>query len=110
MNFASISLVPEDEVVGELADGVIAFAVGPPGLLGGEAFDRGVAGDEPVLDVVRGVKLLEKNALEGGGRRLGCGRLGGGGEGVKTEGEGKDEDDSFHVRGTSSEDDLRTYR
>src|SRR5215467_9343437 len=45
--------VPEDEVVGELSDGVIALAVGPVGLFGGESFDGDVGGDEPVFIIVR---------------------------------------------------------
>ena len=59
--------VPEDEVVGKLSDGVVAFAVGPVGLVGGESFDGYVAGDEPVFIIVRGFELLQEDAAERGG-------------------------------------------
>src|SRR6185369_15174832 len=75
-------LVPEDEVVGELAYGVIPFAVGPLRLIGGEAGDGSVAGGEPVLGVMGGAELFEKDAFERGGRRFGWRVLGvGGGNG-----------------------------
>ena len=54
-------------MIGELADRVVSFTVGPTGLLGGEAFDRGVGVNEPVLLVVRGAELFEENALQGWG-------------------------------------------
>ena len=51
-------------MVGELSDGVIALAIGPIGLLGGEAFDGDVRGDEPVFLGVRGLELVEQDAPE----------------------------------------------
>ena len=46
--------VPEDEVVSELPDGVVPFAIGPLGLVGGKTLDSDVAGDEPIFFVVGG--------------------------------------------------------
>lgn len=47
--------VPEEEMIGELAYGVVTGAGGPFGLIGGEALDGDVDGDEPVFLVVGGV-------------------------------------------------------
>jgi hypothetical protein len=47
-----------------LADGVVAFAVGPTGLLRSKAGDGYVRGDEPILLIVSGAELLEKNPSE----------------------------------------------
>jgi hypothetical protein len=58
--------VPEQEVVGELSDGMIAFAVGPIGLIGGESCDGYIRRDEPVFIVVSGLKLFEQDAAERG--------------------------------------------
>lgn len=94
-------LVPEEEVVGEHADGVVGRCgifgcLGwgdPAGLLGGEAGDGGVDGDEPLGLVVGGAELLEEDGAEVGGFGLGLGlRLGlglGDGEGGEEEGEEK---------------------
>ena len=85
--------VPEPEMVGEHADGVVgdgielARGVGgdPLGLLGREAGDGGVDGGEPLGLVVRGAELVEEGGAEGRGgfvwgRGGGCLGLGGGGE------------------------------
>jgi len=58
--------VPEDQVIGELSDGVVAFAVGPVGLIGRKSFDGNIGGDEPVFIIVRRFELLYKNAAERG--------------------------------------------
>ena len=58
--------VPEDEMVGKLADGMVALAVGPTGLLGSKSFDGDVGGDEPVFVGVRGLELIEKDAAQRG--------------------------------------------
>ena len=50
-------------MIGQLADGVIAFAVGSAGLFGGKTLHGSVAGDEPVLCIVRGAELLEQNTF-----------------------------------------------
>jgi hypothetical protein len=42
-----IPSIPEHQMVGKLADRVISFAVGPIGLLGGQAFHGGIRGHEP---------------------------------------------------------------
>ena len=63
--------VPEDKVIGQLADGVIALAVCPVGLLGGEAGDCDVRGDKPFFLIVRASELLEQDASESGGRLFG---------------------------------------
>ena len=82
--------IPEPEMVGEHADGVVgdgvelARGVGgdPLGLLGREAGDRGVDGREPLGLVVRGAELVEESGAEGGGglRLFRCLGKGGGGE------------------------------
>jgi len=91
--------VPEEEVVGEHADGMVGrcgIFVGlgwgdPVGLLGGEAADGGVDGDEPLGLVVGGAELLDEDRAEvggfGPGLRLGLGL--GEGEGGEEEGEEK---------------------
>jgi hypothetical protein len=50
-------LVPEDQVIGELADGVVALAVRPSRLFRRDVGDGDVAADEPVALVMRAVKL-----------------------------------------------------
>jgi hypothetical protein len=66
--------VPEEEMIGELAYGVVAGAGGPLCLFGGKAFDGNVDGDEPVLLGVGGAELVKEDASEGGrclrGRRV----------------------------------------
>ena len=49
------ALIPEDQVIGELADGVVAFAVCPVSLLGREVRNRDIAADEPVALVMGAV-------------------------------------------------------
>lgn len=84
--------VPEEEMVGEHADGVVGWGrvAGAGGggdkacLLGGEAGDGGVDGNEPVRLVVGGAELLEEDGAEGGGGlrlRWSLGEAGGEGEG-----------------------------
>ena len=90
-------LVPEEEVGGEHADGVVGWCgifgdLGgwdPVGLLGGEAGDGSVDGDEPLGLVVGGAELLEEDGAEVGGFGLGLGRRLGEGEGGEEEGEEK---------------------
>ena len=60
------SRIPEDQVIGELTDGVVAFAVLPVGLLGREVGDGDIGADEPVALVVRAVQLVEQDGAEGG--------------------------------------------
>ena len=62
-----ISPVPEHQMVGELADGVISFAIGPIGLLGGQAFDGSIGGHEPFGAGVRGTQLREQDFPKSGG-------------------------------------------
>ena len=94
--------VPEEKVVGELAYGVVggswvvgaAFGGGDPArLLGGEAGDGGVDGDEPLGFVVGRAELGEEEGFQGrcrgwGGlaRGLGLGLDGGEGEGREQDG------------------------
>jgi len=61
----------------------------PAGLLGGEAGDGGVDGDEPLGLVVGGAELLEEDGAEVGGFELGLGLGLGDGEGGEEEGEEK---------------------
>src|SRR5205085_9524395 len=68
--------VPEDEVIGKLADGMVTFAVGPTGLLGSESINSGIRRDKPFGFVVRGTQLFEQDALEGRRRFLICGKGG----------------------------------
>ena len=84
-------------MVGKLADGVVALAGAPFGLIGGEAGDGDVCRNKPIFLVVCGVKLLKQDATQGGG--LGRGRAGAGaGAGVvpvpdlPRSGEGQGED------------------
>ena len=69
--------VPEEEVVGDHADGVVGgcgifgaeFGFGDPaGLLGSEVGDGDVDGDEPLFFGVSGAELGEEGGAEGGGR------------------------------------------
>lgn len=101
-------LVPEEEVVGEHADGMVGRCGifggrgwwDPAGLLGGESGDGGVDGDEPLGLVVGGAELLEENGAEGSGFGLGLGlRLGLGlGEGEGGEEEGEEKSIEEHAR------------
>ena len=59
-------MIPEDQVIGELADGVVAFAVCPVGLLGREVRNRDIAADEPFAFVMCAVQLVEQDGAEGG--------------------------------------------
>ena len=94
------TLVPEGEVDGELADGVLAgFACGlgwnPLGLLGREAGDGGVEGDEPLGFVMDGVELREQDGAQGGRGFLGWSL----GEGERSQQEEQREKQSAaHVR------------
>ena len=59
-------LIPEDEVVGKLADRVVAAAVGPLGLFRREIFYGNIGRNKPILLVVRGPQLFQQNALQRG--------------------------------------------
>ena len=56
--------IPENQVIGELTDGVIAALVRPGSLFRRQALDGNVGGDKPIFDVVRGAELLEQDGLE----------------------------------------------
>src|SRR5882724_4906610 len=51
-------------MVGELAYGMIAFAVGPGRLFRSQAFHGDIGGDEPVVFIVRSAQLLEQDAAQ----------------------------------------------
>ena len=57
--FGERLLVPEHEVVGELADGMISLSVAPTGLFRGYALQRHVGGHKPFFLVVSSAQLLE---------------------------------------------------
>lgn len=78
--------IPEKKMISELADRVIAALIGPRGLLGSKARDGEADGDEPVLFVMGGAKLLEQDTAKGG-RRLLLLRKSGDGEEQKGNGE-----------------------
>ena len=66
------ALIPEDQVIGELADGVVALAVGPARLLRCEVGDSDVGADEPVALVMGAVQLVKQDGFQ---RRCGLLRL-----------------------------------
>ena len=58
--------IPEDQVIGELADGVIAGAVSPGGLLRSESGNGIVGWDKPFFAVVGRFELRQQNRAQGG--------------------------------------------
>jgi hypothetical protein len=64
LEVGEITPIPKHQVVGQLANGVISFAVGPVGLLGGQAFDGGIGGHEPFGVGVRGTQFDEQHPHE----------------------------------------------
>ena len=86
---------------GQLTDGVVAAAVGPFGLLGGEAFNGDIRWNKPLLLVVGGAQLLQQYALE-------CGSfLGLLGENLQGKCQHDEDNGSLHVF-TSSTESWRT--
>src|SRR5580698_8886624 len=91
------AVVPIPDVVGKLADGVVALAGAPFGLVGGEACDGDVCRNKPIFLIVGGVKLLKQDSAQGGGTFRG---LGGSGEGVGENGEGENSKESQFYHGS----------
>jgi hypothetical protein len=83
---SQLAVIPVPEMVGKLANGVVALAGAPHGLLGSKALHGDVRGNKPVFGIVGGVELLQEHAAEGCGWFL---VLGGSGE---REGEEEEED------------------
>src|SRR5437773_11613645 len=61
-----IPAIPEHQMVGELADRVISFAVGPVGQAGGQAIHGGILGHEPFRVGVRGAQFRQQHLSQSG--------------------------------------------
>jgi len=83
--------VPEQQMIGQLSDGVVPAAILPAGLLCCKPFYGYVDGCEPVFLVMSGAQLLQQYAPQG--RWLGVLRVG-----VKRQGQNYKRNDVFHTR------------
>ena len=66
LELGQLLLVPENQVAHELGDRVVGIPILPRRLLRREALDGLPRGNEPVLNVVGRLQLLEQDGLEGG--------------------------------------------
>jgi len=65
IEFIERVFVPEQQVIGQFTDGMAAVGGLPHGLLGAEAFERLLYGDEPVLMIPGGLELFEQDGSKG---------------------------------------------